>query len=94
MVPYYDLIVGLHPDEATRAVAEAALIRPAVLIPCCNFWSAQKLGRDELIESIERYYREHAVRFQRVGSDLGPQEHRHCLWAAGCVIWPAKACAP
>ena len=74
MAPYYDLIVGLHPDEATRAVAEAALIRPAILIPCCNFWSAQKLGRDELIESIEGYYREHGVRFERVEFDFrGPK---------------------
>ncbi|MFC1976098.1 hypothetical protein ACFLXQ_06850 [Chloroflexota bacterium] len=63
---YYDLIIGLHPDEATRAVAQAALVRPAILIPCCNFWSDEKLGRDELIEAIETYYREHGVRFERV----------------------------
>lgn len=63
---YYDLIVGLHPDEATRAVAQAALFRPTILIPCCNFWSEDKLGRDELIEAIEKYYREHKVRFERV----------------------------
>ena len=63
---YYDLIVGLHPDEATRAVAQAALIRPAILIPCCNFWSEGKLGRDELIETIERYYRTRGIGFERV----------------------------
>jgi hypothetical protein len=63
---YYDLVVGLHPDEATRAVAQAALIRPAILIPCCNFWSDERLGRDELIEAIEDYYREHGVRIERV----------------------------
>jgi hypothetical protein len=63
---YYDLIIGLHPDEATRAVAQAALVRPVILIPCCNFWSAEKLGRDELISAIETYYREHGVRFRRV----------------------------
>jgi len=63
---YYDLIVGLHPDEATRAVARAALIRPVILIPCCNFWSDEKLGRDELIEAIESYYQEHGIRFERV----------------------------
>ena len=63
---YYDLIVGLHPDEAMRAVAAAALIRPTILIPCCNFWSDEKLGRDELIEAIEDYYRKHGVTFERV----------------------------
>jgi hypothetical protein len=63
---YYDLIVGLHPDEATRAVAAAARVRPAILIPCCNFWSEEKLGRDELVEAIEAYYRQHGVGFERV----------------------------
>jgi hypothetical protein len=63
---YYDLIVGLHPDEATRPVAQAALIRPAILIPCCNFWSDEKLGRDELVEAIASYYRAHGVKFERV----------------------------
>jgi hypothetical protein len=63
---YYDLIVGLHPDEATRAVAAAALVRPAILIPCCNFWSEEKLGRDELVEAIGDYYRSHGVQFERV----------------------------
>ncbi len=66
LAEYYELIVGLHPDEATRAVAEAALVRPAIVIPCCNFWSEEKLGRDELVEAIEGYYRTHSVKFERV----------------------------
>ncbi|MBN1640605.1 MAG: hypothetical protein JXA09_05155 [Anaerolineae bacterium] len=63
---YYDLVVGLHPDQATRAVAQAALLRPAILIPCCNFWSDDKLGRDALVDAIAQYYSEHGVRFERV----------------------------
>ena len=63
---YYDLIVGLHPDEATRAVAEAALARPTILIPCCNYWSEDKLGRDELIGSIEVYYKSLGVVSERI----------------------------
>ncbi|MHB1355554.1 MAG: hypothetical protein ACYCZF_06220 [Anaerolineae bacterium] len=66
MAPYYDLIVGLHPDEATRAVAEAALVCRAMIIPCCNFWSETKLGRDELVSAIEGYYVAHGVRCERV----------------------------
>jgi len=66
MASYYDLIVGLHPDEATREVAQAAMVRPVILIPCCNFWSEEKLGRDALLESIEAYYRANQVRFERV----------------------------
>lgn len=66
LASYYDLIVGLHPDQATRAVAEAALVRPAIVIPCCNFWSPEKLGRNELIAAIEEFYRVHSVHFERV----------------------------
>jgi hypothetical protein len=66
LASYYDLVVGLHPDEAMRAVAEAALVRPTVLIPCCNFWSEEKLGRDALVEAVEAYYRQHKVTFERV----------------------------
>lgn len=63
---YYDLVLGLHADEATRAVAEAALVRPTVLIPCCNFWSDERLGQKELLAAIEQYYRERQVGYERV----------------------------
>ncbi len=66
LADYYDLVVGLHPDEATRAVAAAALVRPTVMIPCCNFWAEEKLGRDALVEAIEDYYGERGVAFERV----------------------------
>lgn len=66
LAPYYDLVIGLHPDEATRAVAQAALVRPTILIPCCNFWSDEKLGQEELLLAIEAYYHEHGVIFERV----------------------------
>jgi hypothetical protein len=66
MADYYDLIIGLHPDEATRAVAQAALVRPTILIPCCNFWSEERLGQRELLEAIESYYRQHSVSFERI----------------------------
>jgi hypothetical protein len=71
---YYDLIVGLHPDQATRAVAEAALVRPVVLVPCCNFWSEQRLGRDELLDAIDEYYAQNGVRSRRIAFDFrGPK---------------------
>ena len=66
MANFYDLIVGLHPDEATRSIAEAAKERPALIIPCCNFWSEEKLGRDKLVEAIEDYYHEYSIEFQRI----------------------------
>ena len=63
---YYDVIVGLHPDEATRPIAEAARERPTLIIPCCNFWSDEKLGRNELVEAIEAYYDENDMEYQRI----------------------------
>jgi hypothetical protein len=63
---YYDLIVGLHPDGALREVALAALVRPAILVPCCNFWSPEKLGQMELLHAIEQYYEQHGVSYERV----------------------------
>lgn len=66
MTDYYDLIIGLHADEATRPVAQAALSRPVVLVPCCNFWSEEKLGRDELLDAIEAYYGRNNVSFERI----------------------------
>jgi hypothetical protein len=82
MAPFYDLVVGLHPDEALRAVAQAASLRPVVLIPCCNFWSELPLGRDELVEAVEEYYRSMHVRFERVTFRFrGPKN-------IGVVSWP------
>jgi hypothetical protein len=67
MAPYYDLIVGLHPDEATRPVAESAKIRPVLVVPCCNFWDrTQKLGSKKLVSSIEHYLDHAGIRYERV----------------------------
>jgi hypothetical protein len=74
LTSYYDLIVGLHPDQATRAVAEAALVKPVIVVPCCNFWSEEKLGRDELVEAVADYYRENGVCFEHTIFDFkGPK---------------------
>jgi hypothetical protein len=66
MATYYDLIVGLHCDEALREVAASALVRPVVLVPCCNFWSEEKLGTKELLGAIENYYLENKVKVTRI----------------------------
>lgn len=75
MADFYDLIIGLHPDEALKEVVYSALVRPVVLIPCCNFWSKEEtLGRDALLAKIEEFYKEHGVNFKRVAFDFeGPK---------------------
>lgn len=53
MADYYDVIVGLHPDEALHEVVASARVRPVVVIPCCNFWTRERrLSRNELLDAI------------------------------------------
>lgn len=64
---YYDLIIGLHPDAATRAVVESALVKPVLIIPCCNFWDkTRKLGREALLSEFIKYFDEHDIKWERV----------------------------
>lgn len=75
MAGYYDLIVGLHPDEAIREVVESALIKPVLVLPCCNFWDrSKKLSVSELINSIEAYFIENKIDYKKVTFDFkGPK---------------------
>lgn len=74
MADYYDLLVGLHPDEALMELAKAALIRPVILIPCCNFWDDKVRSQMELIEAIEEFYQKNSIHFERVKMDFkGPK---------------------
>jgi len=57
MAAYYDVIVGLHPDEALVEVVASAAVRPVVVIPCCNFWTRERrLSRDELLGEIADHH--------------------------------------
>ena len=67
MATFYDLIVGLHPDAATRPVAESALFRPVVIVPCCNFWDkSRKLNSLAIVDEIAAYYEKNGVTYERV----------------------------
>jgi hypothetical protein len=74
MAGFYDLLIGLHPDEAMQELAKSALIKPVVVIPCCNFWSKEKLGTEELLSAVENFYKKSSVSFERVTLDFkGPK---------------------
>lgn len=72
---YYDLIIGLHPDEATKAIVESALYRPVLIVPCCNFWDLNtRLGSKALIDSICCYLKDNNIDYQVVQFDFkGPK---------------------
>ena len=71
MAQFYDLIVGLHPDAATRAVAESAVYRPVLLVPCCNEWDkSRKLGSRELVQAIVDYFNANGISNKTVAFDF------------------------
>lgn len=74
LADYYDLVIGLHPDQALRPVVESAAVVPVLVVPCCNFWDREaRLGRDALLEAIEEHHRQHGGAAERVVLDFeGP----------------------
>lgn len=73
---YYDLIVGLHPDEALKEVVISALIRPVIVVPCCNFWNKSKrLGTVELLGEIEKFYQKYNIKYQKIEFDFSPPKN-------------------
>lgn len=65
-----DLIVGLHPDEATEAIIEWAVKnkKPFIVCPCCLFTgSGEQFHFDEWIKHLERIAEQtHIVDQQRL----------------------------
>jgi hypothetical protein len=77
MADYYDVVIGLHPDEALREVVESADRSAVLVVPCCNFWTREtKLGRDELMNEIEAFHKARSGTSERVLLDFtGPKNH-------------------
>ncbi len=83
MAGYYDVVIGLHPDEALREVVDSAQVRPVIVVPCCNFWSRNKrLGRDDLLDAVERHHGAHGASERVILDFKGP--HNRAL-----VLLPA-----
>lgn len=67
MADFYDLIVGLHPDEALRPVVQSAKTRPVLVVPCCNFWDrSKKLGRNALLDEIKQYFEKNDIQYRKI----------------------------
>jgi hypothetical protein len=85
MASYYDIVIGLHPDDALPEVVNSAQVRPVVVVPCCNFWSpASKLGRDPLLAAIEKHHAGYGTTDRVILNFRGP--HNRAL-----VLWPATS---
>ena len=64
----FDLIVGLHPDEATEEICKAAHVCPVVLVPCCNHW---RPGAGEAVDLARQYFRKHRIPFWETMLPMG-----------------------
>lgn len=83
MAGYYDVVIGLHPDNALREVVNSAQLRPVIVVPCCNFWSrSSKLGRDELLDAIEKHHAAHGIS-ERVVLDFNGPHNRALVLLPG-----------
>ena len=87
MADFYDVVVGLHPDEALRPVVESAQVRPVLVVPCCNFWDrSHKLGQSELLTAIAAHHRACGGMCQSVQLDFrGPKNLGLVLTPPGAV---------
>lgn len=88
MADYYDVVVGLHPDEALLEVVASARLRPTVVVPCCNFWTRERrLNRDELIDQIAAAHEATTGRAERVTFDFrGPKNEGLVLEPPGILV--------
>ena len=58
----FDLVVGLHPDEATEEIIYSATHRPIIVVPCCRHWSNRQIrGGRSLRGAIRRYLAENSI---------------------------------
>jgi hypothetical protein len=89
MAGFYDVIVGLHPDAALREVVKSARVRPVVVVPCCNFWLRDtKLGRDELLDAIEKHHAAYGTSERVVLGFRGPHNRALVLQPTSVTLKP------
>lgn len=64
MVEDFDLIVGLHPDEATESICAAAKQKSIVVIPCCSYWDGiENHGSSNMVETIEKFFTKNGIKY-------------------------------
>ena len=58
MAKEFDLVVGLHPDQATENICIAGLKKKCVIVPCCYYWSGKKLtdSPNDMADKICKFF--------------------------------------
>ena len=58
----YDLIIGLHPDQATEEICYAAKFKPTIIVPCCKYWNGvENHGSPSLPDTIRKFFRQNRI---------------------------------
>lgn len=61
----FDLLVGLHPDEATEPLARLATQKPVVLVPCCNKgFGVMSHGSPNAADTVRRIWKSLGVPYR------------------------------
>ena len=94
MADFYDVVVGLHPDEALREVVDSGRTRPVLVVPCCNFWDrSHRLGQAELLAAVAAHHRELGGRLRVRTTGLPrPEEPRPRPRTTRCLTGGVRAC--
>jgi len=62
MAQGFDLIIGLHPDQATEEICHAAKFRPTIIVPCCKYWEGiESHGSASLPDTIRKFLRQGGI---------------------------------
>jgi hypothetical protein len=61
MAANFDLVVGLHPDQATHAICESAKAgHKVVLVPCCFYWQGIN-SHGDISHTIRKYLAKYKI---------------------------------
>jgi len=62
MADDYDLVIGLHPDQATEEICRAAQFKPTIIVPCCKYWDGiESHGSASLPDTIRKFFRRNKI---------------------------------
>jgi hypothetical protein len=57
MARSFDLVVAMHPDQATEELVYTAIVKPVVIVPCCRHWEGRQMrGTQTLQGTIRKYF--------------------------------------
>ncbi len=61
----FDLLVGMHPDQATEPLAKLAAQKPVAVVPCCNYWQGlENHGAESVADCVKRTWKQLGVRWR------------------------------